>query len=230
MVYQEMDGRRVTLVAVASFVAAFLATVCVSKAVSGSATQHFVTTQTMTATRPLAAFNAAGPGQVAQPSAAAVYPLAASQQQDPGHDIEWVENDVQDVILPDSQHLEFGVFMATRIRLTRMGRKQRPFYRVVIQDSRAPRDGRFIEKVGWYDPLKKYEDPSRMNLDLERVLYWLGEGAQPTETVLDIINQLGLKMPPYLQKRYETITAGRKISWAKGVAAKEAAAAAAAAK
>ena len=67
-----------------------------------------------------------------------------------------------------------------RIRLTRMGAKKRPFYRVVVADSRAPRDGRFIEQLGYYDPMK---DPFDLKLELERVGYWLSVGAKPSDTV-----------------------------------------------
>ena len=71
-----------------------------------------------------------------------------------------------------------------RLRMTRMGRKKRPFYRIVAADARSPRDGRNIETLGWYDPMTK---PSGLKLDLERVDYWLGVGASPSETVGDLI-------------------------------------------
>ena len=71
-----------------------------------------------------------------------------------------------------------------RIRLARRGAKKRPFYRVVAADSRAPRDGRFIEQLGYYDPMK---DPHEIKLNLERVDYWLGTGAQPSDTVNHLI-------------------------------------------
>lgn len=71
-----------------------------------------------------------------------------------------------------------------RLRLTRMGAKKRPFYRVVAADQRAPRDGRFIEQLGYYDPMKT---PKEINLKLDRVDYWLGQGAQPTDTVSGLI-------------------------------------------
>jgi small subunit ribosomal protein S16 len=70
-----------------------------------------------------------------------------------------------------------------------MGRKKRPFYRVVTADSRAPRDGRFIEKVGTYDPLVI---PYEINLEEERVLYWLSNGAQPTRTVRNLLEKTGI--------------------------------------
>ena len=74
-----------------------------------------------------------------------------------------------------------------RLRLTRMGRKKRPFYRVVAADSRAPRDGRHIEVLGYYDPMK---DPADIKLDLERVDYWLGVGASPSDTVASLIERV----------------------------------------
>ncbi len=87
--------------------------------------------------------------------------------------------------------------MAVRIRLTRMGRKKRPFYRIVVADSRAPRDGRFIEHVGYYDPLK---DPAEVKVEEERVLYWLGVGAQPSDTVRSILKRLGI-WDKFLEKK-----------------------------
>ncbi len=71
-----------------------------------------------------------------------------------------------------------------RIRLTRRGAKKKPFYRVVAADSRAPRDGRFIEQLGYYDPMK---DPHVVKLDLDRVDYWISKGAQPSDTVRHLI-------------------------------------------
>jgi small subunit ribosomal protein S16 len=74
--------------------------------------------------------------------------------------------------------------MAVSLRLTRMGAKKKPFYRIVAADSRAPRDGRFIEKLGHYDPMT---EPPVVKVDLERVDYWLGVGAKPSETVTQLI-------------------------------------------
>ncbi len=73
-----------------------------------------------------------------------------------------------------------------RLRLTRKGAKKKPFYRVVASDSRAPRDGRFIEQLGYYDPMKA---PKVIKLDLERVDYWISKGAQPTDTVASLIER-----------------------------------------
>ena len=71
-----------------------------------------------------------------------------------------------------------------RLRLTRRGAKKKPFYRVVAADSRSPRDGRFIEQLGYYDPMK---DPFILKLDLERIDHWISHGAQPSETVARLI-------------------------------------------
>lgn len=78
--------------------------------------------------------------------------------------------------------------MSVRLRMQRHGSKKRPFYRVVAADIRAPRDGRYIEQLGVYDPL--HDDPIVVNLDLERVDYWLGVGAQPTDTVNTLIQKV----------------------------------------
>jgi small subunit ribosomal protein S16 len=79
--------------------------------------------------------------------------------------------------------------MAVKIRLTRMGTKKKPFYRIVVADSEAPRDGRFIEIVGNYDPLK---DPAEINLKVERIEDWLSKGAKPSVTVLSLLKKKGL--------------------------------------
>ncbi len=73
--------------------------------------------------------------------------------------------------------------MATRIRLARGGAKKRPFYRIIIADQRASRDGKFIEKVGIYNPLLSKNDPNRIQLKEDRIKYWLGQGASPSERV-----------------------------------------------
>jgi len=81
--------------------------------------------------------------------------------------------------------------MAVRIRLSRHGKKKRPFYWVVAAHSEAPRDGRFLEKLGTYDPLT---DPARIELNMERVEYWLQKGAQPSDTVKSLIRQYKRRM------------------------------------
>ena len=79
--------------------------------------------------------------------------------------------------------------MAVKIRLRRMGQKKAPFYRIVVADSRYPRDGRFIEEVGFYDPMT---NPATVKLENEKIEKWLNNGAQPTETVRSILNKNGL--------------------------------------
>jgi small subunit ribosomal protein S16 len=79
--------------------------------------------------------------------------------------------------------------MATRIRLRRMGSNKRPFYRVVVADQRAPRDGRFIEAIGKYHPLS---DPSLIEIDEERALHWLRVGAQPSSQVRNLMSKVGI--------------------------------------
>ncbi len=79
--------------------------------------------------------------------------------------------------------------MAVKIRLKRMGSKKAPFYRVVVADSRYPRDGRFIDEVGTYNPLM---NPAEINLDAEKVQKWIGNGAQPTDTVKALIKKAGI--------------------------------------
>lgn len=76
--------------------------------------------------------------------------------------------------------------MAVKIRLARHGAKKRPYYRIVVADSRCPRDGKFIEEVGRYNPLT---DPATVKLDLEAVDKWIGNGAQPTDTVAALIKK-----------------------------------------
>ena len=82
--------------------------------------------------------------------------------------------------------------MSLKIRLTRGGAKKRPYYRIVVADARAPRDGRFIEKVGTYDPMKSKDDPARISLETEKVQAWLKKGAQPTDRVLRFLDAAGL--------------------------------------
>lgn len=73
-----------------------------------------------------------------------------------------------------------------KIRLRRMGAKKAPYYRVIVADSHSPRDGRFIEEIGTYDPLAK---PSYVKIDMERAKYWIANGAQPTETVRALLKK-----------------------------------------
>ena len=85
--------------------------------------------------------------------------------------------------------------MATKIRLQRHGRKDYPFYHIVIADSRAPRDGKFIEKIGTYNP---NTNPATIDLKFDRALYWLGVGAQPTDTTRNILSGEGVLMKKHL--------------------------------
>jgi small subunit ribosomal protein S16 len=80
--------------------------------------------------------------------------------------------------------------MAVRIRLMRMGMKKAPFYRVVVADSRSPRDGRFIENIGVYDP---QTEPSRVEIDTDKARDWLAKGAKPTETVAKLLAIAGIE-------------------------------------
>ena len=75
--------------------------------------------------------------------------------------------------------------MAVKLRLKRMGAKKSPFYRIVAADSRMPRDGRFIEQLGTYDPR---QNPAKVSLKKEEILKWLGNGAQPSDTVKNLLN------------------------------------------
>ena len=79
--------------------------------------------------------------------------------------------------------------MATKIRLRRMGAKKNPFYRIVVADARSPRDGRFIEELGYYDPTTK---PETIYVDEEKALKWLANGAKPTETAQSLLKKAGI--------------------------------------
>lgn len=81
--------------------------------------------------------------------------------------------------------------MPVRIRLMRFGRKKRPFYRVVVADAHAPRDGKFLDILGYYDPLK---EPFEFKVNEEKVKKWLEKGAEPTETVRALLRKIGIKV------------------------------------
>ena len=87
--------------------------------------------------------------------------------------------------------------MSVKIRLRRIGAKKRPFYRIVVADSRTARDGRIIEAIGYYDPLT---DPPTMKIDDERAKLWLGRGAQPTDTAGALLKKLGLIGAPKIEE------------------------------
>lgn len=88
--------------------------------------------------------------------------------------------------------------MAVKLRLKRMGAKKRPFYRIVAADSRSPRDGRFIEIVGIYNPLT---EPAEINFDEEKAMKWLNDGAKPSDTVRDLLSRSGLLTKFHEQRR-----------------------------
>ncbi|HHT14851.1 MAG: 30S ribosomal protein S16 [Christensenellales bacterium] len=79
--------------------------------------------------------------------------------------------------------------MAVKIRLKRMGMKKHPFYRVIVADERSPRDGRFIEEIGTYDPMK---NPAEVKINAEKAQYWLNTGARPTDTVKVLLKKTGI--------------------------------------
>jgi len=122
--------------------------------------------------------------------------------------------------------------MSLKIRLSRGGAKKRPFYRIVVADSRSPRDGRYIEKVGTFDPLLPKDSENRIQLDTDRVKHWLSNGALPTDRVLRFLDAEGLmkreprnnpeKAKPG-KKRLEREEAKRAAEEAKAAAEKEAA-------
>lgn len=79
--------------------------------------------------------------------------------------------------------------MAVKIRLKRMGQKKKPFYRIVVADARSPRDGRFIEEIGFYNPVSQ---PKEIKIDNEKATKWINNGAQPTDTVKDLFKKNGI--------------------------------------
>lgn len=120
--------------------------------------------------------------------------------------------------------------MAMKIRLARGGSKKRPFYRVVAADSRMPRDGRFIEKLGTYNPLLPKDSEERVKLNVERVQHWLAQGAQPTDRIARMLEAAGVT-PKTTRNNPKKAVPGKKAqdrADAKAAKAAEAAAAAAA--
>lgn len=118
--------------------------------------------------------------------------------------------------------------MATKIRLARGGSKKRPYYRIVIADIRSPRDGRFIEKVGTYNPMLPKDSEDRVQLNVERVQYWLDTGAKPTDRVHRFLDAAGLlkREPRNNPKKAELGAKAKERLEAKRMAEEEAAAAA----
>ena len=105
------------------------------------------------------------------------------------------------------------------IRLARSGAKKRPFYHVSVADSRMPRDGRFVERVGYYNPIASGQEV-RLELDLERIDYWIGQGAQPSDRVLNLLKQ-NKETPEQAEKRLAVKEIKRQKKLAKKLAEKE---------
>lgn len=119
--------------------------------------------------------------------------------------------------------------MSLKIRLARGGSKKRPYYRIVVADVRAPRDGRFIEKVGSYNPVLAKDNENRVVLNEERIKHWIANGAQPTDRVLRFLDQAGMATRPARNNPNKALP-GKKAQErieAKRIADEEAAAAAA---
>ena len=119
--------------------------------------------------------------------------------------------------------------MALKIRLARGGAKKRPFYRIVIAEASAPRDGRYVERVGTYNPMVPKDHDQRLTLNGERITYWMGQGAQPTERVQKMLATAGLAAVPVIRDQPKKSAPGKKRAEreAEAAAAAEEAAAAA---
>ena len=91
--------------------------------------------------------------------------------------------------------------MSVSLRLSRGGSKKRPFFRIVAADIRAPRDGRYLERLGTYNPMLSKDDPERVYLNIERIKYWLSVGAQPTDRVTKFLAKEGLTEKPVIPKQ-----------------------------
>jgi len=104
--------------------------------------------------------------------------------------------------------------MAAKIRLTRMGRRHRPFFRINVVDSRTPRDGRVIERLGHYDPIEK-DTTKQIVLKRDRVEFWLGQGAVPSDTVSEILLRNGIKHK-YAEEKEARQAKARKLAHTKG--------------
>ena len=108
--------------------------------------------------------------------------------------------------------------MALKIRLLRGGRKHSPHYSVVVANSDVSRDGKFLEKVGTYDPMLPKDNPSRILLNQDRIKYWFEKGAQPTDTVLRFLVRLGVTLPNKMQIKWDIKTKARLVAVAVAVA------------
>src|SRR5882672_10580764 len=109
--------------------------------------------------------------------------------------------------------------MSLKIRLARGGAKKRPFYSIVVADARSPRDGRFIEKVGTYNPMLERDHADRVTLKEERLKHWLGVGAQPTERVARFLGNAGLMAAPKKKAQERAKAAAEAAGEAAGAAA-----------
>ena len=116
--------------------------------------------------------------------------------------------------------------MALKIRLARGGAKKRPFYRIVVAEASAPRDGRYVERVGTYNPMVPKDHEQRLTLKSERITYWLGQGAQPTERVQKMLAGAGLTAAPVIREQPKKSAPGKKRAEREAEAAEAAAAAA----
>ena len=119
--------------------------------------------------------------------------------------------------------------MALKIRLARGGAKKRPFYRIVVAEASAPRDGRYVERVGTYNPMVPKDHEQRLVLKNERITYWLGQGAQPTERVQKMLASAGLTEAPVIREQPKKSAPGKKRAEREAAAAEAAAEAEAAA-
>ena len=116
--------------------------------------------------------------------------------------------------------------MALKIRLARGGAKKRPFYRIVVAEASAPRDGRYVERVGTYNPMVPKDHDQRLTLNGERITYWMGQGAQPTDRVQKMLATAGLAAAPVMRDQPKKSAPGKKRAEREAEAAEAAAAAA----
>ena len=119
--------------------------------------------------------------------------------------------------------------MALKIRLARGGAKKRPFYRIVVAEAAAPRDGRYVERVGTYNPMVPKDHEQRLTLNGERINFWMSKGAQPTERVHKMLASAGLMAAPVMRDQPKKSAPGKKRAEREAAAAETAAAEAAAA-
>ena len=117
--------------------------------------------------------------------------------------------------------------MALKIRLARGGAKKRPFYRIVVAEASAPRDGRYVERVGTYNPMVPKDHEQRLTLNGERISFWMSKGAQPTERVHKMLASAGLMAAPILRDQPKKSAPGKKRAEREAAAAEAAAAEAA---